>query len=135
VRADLAAEYHEDLVELWAARRWRHLIELVSQLPQTSRLTDALVNDPDYAQGVVDVLDYRDPDSDDADETSGPSSVRGETPEVQVLRDVYDLLLGIVGGKGKYPRPITAVDRIRQSRAESDALDIIAILTPWAIDN
>ena len=132
MRADLAAEYHEDLVELWAARRWRHLIELVSQLPQTSRLTDALVNDLDYAQGVVDV---RDPDSDDADETSGPSSVRGETPEVQVLRDVYDLLLGIVGGKGKYPRPITAVDRIRQSRAESDALEIIAILTPWAIGN
>lgn len=126
MRADLAAEYGVDLAQLMAARRWRALIDLVTELPSTSRLTDALVNDEEYARAAVEVFNSTDTP------TQGLSSVREETMQVQILRDLFDLISTALGGKARYPRPVTAIERANQASIEGAVADLVSELTPWA---
>lgn len=109
-----------------AARRWRALIDLVTELPATSRLTDALVNDEEYAAAIVEQI----PDLTESSPTL--TSVAEETLQVQILRDLFDLIASALGAKGRYPRPVTAVDRARTHLVESSAEALIEQLTPWA---
>lgn len=36
--------------------------------------------------------------------------MREETPEVRVLKDLFDLVASAFGGKEQYPRPVSAVE-------------------------
>lgn len=126
MRADLAAEYGVDLAQLVAARRWRALIDLVTELPSTSRLMDALVNDEEYARAAVEVFNAIDAPP------QGFSSVREETTQVQILRDLFDLISRALGGKTRYPRPVTAIDRAKQASIEGAVADLVSELAPWA---
>lgn len=54
VRADLAAEYPgTDLSALYAAGRWKTILDYVDMLPQNSRLAGALANDPEIAEELA----------------------------------------------------------------------------------
>ena len=58
--------------------------------------------------------------------------------EAQALWDLFDLIVAALGGKTTHPRPTSAVARaveeIRREAALAAAEDIIAALTPWALN-
>lgn len=65
-------------------------------------------------------------------------SLTGQTPEVTVLQDIFDLIVAALGGKATYPRPTPAVaaaiEETRSARTLAVATDIIAVMTPWAVE-
>ena len=126
MRADLAAEYGVDLAQLMAARRWRALIDLVTELPSTSRLMDALVNDEEYARAALSLHE------DTGTRLATKSSIREESEILEALRGIYELIGAALGVKIRYPRPVTAIDRIRQESIEGTVADLVSELTPWA---
>ena len=75
-------------------------------------------------------------DEDDAEEES--ASLVGQTPEVRILQDIADILISTAGGKETYPRPIpvvtAVVEEMRTSQTLAAANDVIAVLTPWALE-
>lgn len=123
MRADLAAVFHVDLTHLWRERRWRTLIDLVNSLPSTSLLSTALANDELYARLIA--------ENEDQLEAPADSSLVGQTYEVRILQDIYDLIAHAFGAKITYPRPKTEIDQARKRYQERQARSIIAVLTPW----
>jgi len=134
----------------WKARRWVALLELIDQLPATSRTQAAMLNDPDIA---ADILAHE--DGDDAETWSPPltdwntgTALQAETRDL--LLDAVRLLAAIrsgipvvqqeklrtppkIGGK-PFPRPLTAVDKARRA-AEIEAYnEALAVFSPHALN-
>lgn len=109
-------------------------------MPKHSRMVSAILNDPDRVEEIAAaILDQEDDDAEaEEDAAGGDGSLVGQTPEVVVLQDIADILLAALGGKARYPRPEpaahAAAEALRAERAEADALEIIAALTPWALE-
>ena len=72
------------------------------------------------------------------DPPAGGRSLVGRTAEVQVLEDIFDVVVAALGGRTRYPRPVTrvaeAVEEIRQTTSLQAAEDIISVMTPWALE-
>lgn len=100
-------------------------------------MVSAILNDPERAEEIAETIVSRE-DEDDAELSAG-QSVTGQTPVVTVLQDLADLVIAALGGKDRYPRPVTAVseavDELRTTRTMAAATDVIAALTPWALDD
>lgn len=122
IEFDLLQRVGVDLGELWRARRWRLLLNLVDHLPRNTWTQQAMANDPEYAAKLADALAERrlkeDPDKE-------PTTQLIEwTPEVAALASVVDAVNAVKGvlimtnsKKGApppkitpYPRPETLVD-------------------------
>lgn len=138
-----------NLATWWKARRWVALLELINQLPNTSRTQAAMVNDPEL---VAQMLDSEDDDtpawSPPLTDWNTSAVLAAETRDL--LLDVVRLLSGIrsgipivqqerlkpapkTGGK-PFPRPVTEIDRARR-RAEVEAYEgALAVFSPHALN-
>lgn len=116
---DLRREYGLDLAELWTARRWSELIAYIDLLPSASHTRQAMAQDEEHVEAVLEALDGRQP------EQAPPLAEYG--PEVARLDRIADLLKVIPqaivasnGGKPHdvkpEPRPRTAFERVAERR-------------------
>lgn len=120
---------------LYTERRWVELMDLITQLPDASRLTQAQLNDPEIAELILEAEDDLDQDT----EWAPPLSEYGLTE--QLLTQVVDGIAALnvttaaaAGGKTNrpkpFPRPRTQVDIIRDQRSREVQADIISLFTP-----
>ena len=118
---------------LFRARRWTFLLDLIDGLPSHSRTISAILNDTDRAELMAETILAQEDEDDDVEEES--TSLIGQTPEVRILQDIADILISTAGGKETYPRPVPAVvEEMRTSQTLAAANDVIAVLTPWALE-
>lgn len=117
--------YGVDLSAWWQARRWSDLLDLVDQLPAASRTREAILNDDELAEQILD------------HELTKPE--QPFRPEVRSY-DLTNLLLlrlsnqvAALSGAGpedQLESPRTAVDDARDRRRHTEAVSIIAAATP-----
>lgn len=126
---------------MFRARRWTFLLDLIEGLPSSSRTTTAALNDPDedrVAQMAETITAQEAAAEEGQDAPAGGRSLVGRTAEVQVLEDIFDVVVAALGGRTRYPRPVTrvaeAVEEIRQTTSLQAAEDIISVMTPWALE-
>lgn len=105
------------------ARRWRRLLNLIDGIPQNSHFHAAMIADEELARLTLDA-----PDGDEEQPDGLPMHVF--SPEVEALAAVYDrlgnltsLLHSVHSRKGttplrlaRYPRPVSASQRLRSER-------------------
>lgn len=120
-----------DLGELWRARRWRYLLNLIDHLPRTTYFTEAVSNDPEHAKMIAESLASQ--------ETSGESEaahppMRTWDQQSALLADLVDAVrentrvtLMAAGDKNPpkvtpYSRPLTALDAARRRATEEKRL-------------
>lgn len=118
LEADFAREYSGmDPGELWRARRWRRLRNLIDKLPKASLYRERILNDPEMVRRMLE-------QEKDKEKPKGGTAISEYTAEVALLRDVIgeirvlrSTLVGVNSKNGKapkvepYPGPITAVQR------------------------
>ncbi len=90
-------------------------------------MVSAMVNDPEVAEAIA-------ADDPDRDEDAETSSLRSQTSEAVVLQAIFNVLVSALGGKEPWPAPVTEVDRARRRLSRSRALDVVAVMTPWAAE-
>jgi len=126
---DLAVYTHLDLGELWRARRWQKLVDLIDRLPAHSWYNASVANDEEHAAMLAEAYITR-RRAGETDGQSGPALTTW-TPEVAELRGVHDAVRRLeytvmASQHGKkaageppkpLPRPMTAVERAMK-RAE-----------------
>ena len=114
------------MLDVWrGALSPRTLLNLIDHLPRNSHYAEAMAQDEEVAEGLVDVP------------AGGPGSppLTEFTPEVEAivavvdrLGDVVNTLIAANGGKPKpvrpWPRPVTALDRVR-ARKRAEAMDVL----------
>lgn len=98
-----------DLGDLWRARRWTLLLDILDRLPAHSQYASSVSMDKEHAEMLAEQLAAQEEDPDA--EPSGPS-LTGWTPEVAALtnifdavRDVQHTLVAVNSEKGKTPDP------------------------------
>lgn len=137
VRADLQQQYGVDLAVWWRERRFVALLDLIDQLPQTSRLNEALLNDPEQARLIVAAREA----STEEPEPWAPRYAEFDL-HAQMLRDVIESLAGLraavlataripPGPHTRYPTPITEVER---EKARVDRLWAQSVLSRYGFD-
>lgn len=127
--SDLVTFSRLDLGELWRARRWSTLVDVIDRLPAHSWYSATVSKDEDHARMLAESIAARGPGG--AAEESGPS-LTSWTPEVAALTDVLDAVnsvrhavIAVQAGKKAgdppkpSPRPVTALARAMK-KAEND---------------
>lgn len=142
IASDLQTHAGVDLGELWRARRWTHLLDLIDHLPAHSWYSATVSMDEEHAKMMAEsIMAQRaaNPDS-NVLETKGPSLI-GWTLEVAALTNVLDAVRGVqhaviavqAGNKAPEPpkpapRPVTPLERVlkrmehERRKAKHDAL-------------
>lgn len=114
-----------DLAAWWQARRWRALLELIEQLPSTSRLQEAVRQDPEQARLIALQREYA-AEGDDEPEAWSPRWSEYDL-HAMLLREIAHNLAALVT-KGKthayIPEPRTEVDRWVDEIARMQAISI-----------
>lgn len=119
-----------DLGQLWRARRWRKLLNLIDQLPRDSHYVEAQLDDEELAALMLTL--------------PAPAASRRMsewTPEVEALAVVIDRLTEVIavqiaaaGGTAPtfqaYLRPATAADRVRARERMANHRALVARLIP-----
>jgi hypothetical protein len=107
---DLQVYSHTDLGELWRARRWTLLLDIVDRLPAHSWYAASVSMDEEHARMMAESIAARQASGEEA-ESSGPSLTTW-TPEVAALTNVLDAVRGVQHAivavnseKGKMPEP------------------------------
>lgn len=141
IRADLLHEYGVDLAAWWKARRWVGLLDLIDQLPTASRLSAAMLDDPEVTEAMA--------ARKQTDEWSPPVSEYNLV--AMLLAEIRDrqgeiinaVLSTIPVEKGKtrpkhrdkpFPRPVTEIDRAKRRASEHAYLDIVRTFAPHALN-
>lgn len=134
MRADFAQFYHVDVVALIHARRLRHALALLEQLPKNSRFKTALLNDDELMEGME--LPPEDLD------TEARPALEDWDMTVEMLASVYDAINALIAVTLQVnsekrrpfpkplPRPQTAIDRARERRRKAAHDEIISIFAP-----
>ena len=86
---DLRVHANVDLGELWRARRWTHLLDLIDRLPAHSWFSATISGDKEHAEMLARAIAERRAAGQEDKAPSGPSLV-GWTPEVAALHHVLD---------------------------------------------
>ena len=134
---DLRVYANTDLGDLWRARRWTLLLDVIDRLPAHSWYSSSVAMDEEHARMMAEALEAR---SGDAVDERGPALTTW-TPEVSMLTNVLDAVRGVqhavyAAQHGKKageppkpaPRPITALERAMKTasfnrrKAAHDAL-------------
>lgn len=120
-----------DLGELWRARRWTLLLDIIDRLPSHSWYASSVSMDEEHAKMLAEAMAARARDgSDEGAESKGPP-LTSWTPEVAMLTNIFDAVrsvqyavVAVQAEKGKAPeppkpapRPVTPLERYMQ-RAE-----------------
>lgn len=123
IEFDLRQAVREDLGDLFRARRWRYLLNLVDRLPGHSYYSEAVANDEEHARLIAQAEAERE----ESKKKSHPP-LRTWTPEMAALTAIIDALnvqtyvmKALKAERGKagsppeaLPRPETAIDRARK---------------------
>lgn len=111
ISSDLHATHHMDLGELWRARRWILLLDLIDRLPAHSWYASAVSMDEDHAKMMAESIAAQKRDKNNEDKSNGPSLTTW-TPEVAAITNVLDAVRGVQhaivavnSAKGKAPEP------------------------------
>lgn len=107
------------------------VLDYIEHLPRTSAYHSAVADDDELAEQLADQPDGR----------STTPRLAEFSPEVQVLAEVRDLLASLIGVQiaraGKkpkkikpYPRPVSALDRVRQRRRYATHRSLVDRLKP-----
>ncbi len=122
IEADLHRVYTLDLLDFFRGKfSWRKLKSLLNFLPAGSMVAEAIANDTELAEQLLEAEKKRREKSPD----TGPR-VSEYSPEVQRLDNITDAIayltatvINVVGGKARQPRPAkrpeTAFTRARQA--------------------
>lgn len=126
--------YNLDVAALIHSRRFRQVLALLGQLPRTSRVKAAIMNDDEILAGI----DLGDPEE---AEDSGPE-LTDWSMTVEMLASVYDAINALIGVTIQVnsdkrrsmpkplPRPRTAIDRARERRRKAIQEEILTIFAP-----
>jgi len=142
---DLRSMLGCDLGELWRARRWRTLLDLIDHLPGHSWYAASVAMDEEHAKMLAESLAARQAAGEDV-EKAGPSLV-GWTPEVSQLANILDAVrhvaysvvavqIGKEAGQppAPSPRPVTPLERelkrAEQARRKAAHDAIVARVLP-----
>lgn len=120
---DLQIHAHLDLGDLWRARRWTLLLDVLDHLPANSWYAATVSMDEEHAKMMAESIAAQKASSDKG-ESKGPSLTTW-TPEVAMLTNIYDAVRGVQHAvvavqapKGKAPeppkpapRPVTPLER------------------------
>lgn len=106
---DLAIHTRYDLGDLWRARRWTLLLDILDRLPAHSQYASTVSMDKEHAAMLAEQLAAQDDDPEA--EKSGPS-LAGWSQEVAAITNVFDAvrqvqhtLIAVNAEKGKVPDP------------------------------
>jgi hypothetical protein len=116
---------------LWRSRRWRYLLNLIDHLPRDSYFVEALLNDDEFAEQLLNM-----PDAPVARERlSEWSPLREGLARVEDA--VHQLQAAVIAAAGVKPpkvetavRPITAADRVRHRRRRQEHESLVARVLP-----
>jgi hypothetical protein len=107
---DLQVYAHLDLGELWRARRWTLLLDVIDRLPAHSWYAATVSMDEEHAKMMADAMAAREA-TEGVKEPKGPSLTTW-TPEVAALTSVLDAvrqvqhaIVAVNSPKGKTPEP------------------------------
>lgn len=143
---DLRVHAGVDLGELWRARRWVHLLDILDHLPAHSWYAASVTMDEEHAQMMAEAIAARE-QSGEKSEDNGPALV-GWTNEVAVMTNVLDAVRGVAHAvvavnspKGKTPeapkpapRPRTPLERALKaaefSRKKAKHESLVARMLP-----
>jgi len=135
VAADLAEVYGLDLEVLYRSRRWRYLLSLIDELPEASRVRQAMLDDPEVAEAILDA------DGGTDAEWHPPISEYGLAEQylaqiIDGLAALNQAVVALGGGKPERPkatpRPRTQIDVVRERRSAETQADIIRLFAPHA---
>lgn len=136
----------QDLGDLWRARRWMLLLDIIDRLPSHSWYASSVSMDEEHAKMMAESIAARQASEDKAAEDSGPSLTTW-TPEVAVLTNVLDAVRGVqhavyAAQHGKKageppkpsPRPVTPLQKALRSaefkRRQRSHEDLVARVLP-----
>lgn len=134
----------QSIHDLWHGRHWRTLLNLIDHLPRTSHYSQAVSNDPEYAQMIAEALVSQE-DDDDSSKVSGPPLTIW-TPEYEAMQAIHNTLRSLTwlveNQKAKtlskrpeqLPVPSTAITRAiaqaKESKKRSKHDERVAMLLP-----
>jgi len=142
---DLHVHAHSDLGELWRARRWTMILDILDRLPAHSWYASSVSMDEDHARMMAEAIVAQNQDG-ERESHSGPSLTTW-TPEVAALTNLLDAVRGVQHAvvavqAGKRageppkpaPRPTTpleqALKRAEHQRRKAKHEDLVARLVP-----
>lgn len=116
---------------LWRKRRWRLLLNLIDHLPRNSYFVEALLNDEEFAEQVIDMPVSEVP----VERLSEWSPVREALARVEdAVRGVSVAVLAAAGAEppsiAPAVRPITAADRARARRRRAEHETLVSRVLP-----
>lgn len=123
INSDLATYARLDLGDLWRARRWTLLLDVLDRLPAHSWYAATVSMDEDHARMMAEAIQARQ-DAGEEPSSKGPALTTW-TPEVAVMTNILDAVRGVQHAvvavqapKGKSPeppkpspRPVTPLER------------------------
>jgi len=140
-----------DLAVWFRARRWVALLELIGQLPQSSRLNEVQLDDPEFAAEIA-AAERRAEQSGSTREWR--PKIRDWDLHAQLLREIREAVIAVRSGlyettylpvgDGKLralraprtevlPGPETEADRVKARLSRQSQLEIIALFAPHAL--
>lgn len=122
-----------DLAAWWRSRRWLALLELIDQLPSSSRFNEAVLNNPAQAELII--------NRPGSGAKWSPRVAEWDLHAIQMREVIHGLQSvrravilaagGTPGSDEEFSAPVTAVDRAL-AIAERAAVD--RMLTRWGFD-
>jgi hypothetical protein len=131
----LVDRYRLDLAAEFRSRRWRRLLNLIDGLPRHSHYVDALADDEQLAEQMLDH-----PPTDEPVERWTEFSPERETLLIIADRVAELTRVMVAANSGKpgsfrpLPRPHWAVDRLRTRRRMDQHRRLVAMLLPHKAD-
>lgn len=108
---DLQTYAHADLGELWRARRWTLLLDILDRLPAHSWYAATVSMDEEHARMMAEAMSKQVEETGEIPKSKGPSLTTW-TPEVAALtaildatRSVQHAIVAVNSPKGKAPEP------------------------------
>lgn len=125
-----------DLATEWRGRRWRRLLNIIDHLPRDSYMHEAMADDEALAEHLL------------AREPAEQPPVRRWSEygvQVELLTAIFDRLGEVPnaiaaanGAKPRklkpYPRPVTAIERVRERKAEQKHRSVVSRVLPAGAD-
>lgn len=125
MRWDLAGK--ADLAQLVADERWDAIGDFIDQLPRTSHMKVAMLNDPEYAERIAEMDEPTEKWSPSATEYGLLESMVGQL--ISAVAGVQSAVIAAAGGKPQahthFPTPVTEVDRAKERLGRKAASAIL----------
>lgn len=117
IEPDLRIHYRMSLGELWRSRQWRELLGLIDHLPPNSHMNQLLMNDEEHLRSALQRQKRGGTGASSMSEWSTTNSMLATLIDAVNRNSVITQAVSSSGGSKPsyepYPRPATALDKIR----------------------